>query len=1271
MANYNGTSGADTFTGGADNDTAVGNGGNDALSGGGGNDLLVGNAGADTLAGGDGDDRLFSGDETPPFNLPYYGNPYTPPLLDTGSEADTLNGGAGDDALFAGYGDNVDGGTNGVFGDRLFISFMGASSGVAADFRLASQVIGGGTITGIENISWVQGSNFDDVINVGTSTGNGYSDFTAVFGMGGNDRLVAGYYTGTLFGGDGNDIVDGRGSQYLQSVDGGAGDDTLYTNSNSFATAYGGGGSDTIYSHGTTYGGAGNDLIILSFTYYGGVVYGEDGNDEIRAASSGTTMAGGSGADTLTGDAGNDSIYSADILNGFTPLDDMGLERDVLNGFGGDDTLAAGYGDDIDGGSGNDTLRYSLGGLTSGITFSTAAFVAGQPFTLGGGTVNGIEALAYLRGTNFGDTLTLATQATMLTVDAAGGNDLISWGSSSVSVNGGDGDDRFIDNVAGDVLDGGAGIDTIDYRNAAAGVTVALALVEGQAGSGPNGDQLRNFENIDGSSRGDNLTGNDAANVLKGMAGDDTINGRGGDDLLSGGLGKDTLIGGSGADKFIYSVIGDSTSSNFDILSDFAPGIDKIDLTDITVKSISLRQGSDASAAVYTMVTVQADGGAMTIRVNAAITLFDILYVPEEPGRQVYGSSGDDLLVGGTGNDLLVGGGGADVMDGSAGSDLYYADNIRDRVYDPAGGGSDRIFASASHVLIAGQEIETLSTNANAGTAAIDLTGNEFGQSIYGNDGANLISGQGGDDYLLGLGGNDRIFGGTGDDIMGGGTGDDLFYVDSLRDRIYEAAGEGSDRVFASASHALIVGQEIETLSTDWSGGTAAIDLTGNEFGQSIYGNDGANLISGQGGDDYLLGLGGNDRIFGGTGNDIMGGDAGDDLFYVDAARDRVYDSVGQGNDRVFASASHALIVGQEIETLSTDWSGGTTAIDLTGNEFSQSIYGNDGANLISGQGGDDYLLGLGGNDTLVGGTGNDIMSGGTGDDYYYVDAASDRAYETAGQGNDRVFAGTSHALIAGQEVETLSTDSSVSIAAINLTGNEFSQSIYGNDGANLIDGQGGDDLLLGLGGNDQIFGGGGVDLMYGGAGDDLYYVDAPGDRAYETAGQGDDRVFAGTSHALLAGQEIETLSTDWSAGTAQINLTGNEFAQNIYGNAGLNFIDGKDGADYLLGGDGGDIFAFTTGLGTTNVDGIADFASGVDRICLDDAVFTGLGTGTLAANLFVVGTTAGDADDRILYDSATGALFYDADGNGAGGAIQFASLGAGVLLSASDVFVI
>jgi Ca2+-binding RTX toxin-like protein len=271
MGTFSGTPGNDIYTGGIDNDTASGAAGNDTLTGADGSDRLAGGAGADRLDGGAGDDTLYSGDPSPPYNLPYPSNPYVLPVVDTGTEVDTLIGGDGSDRIFAGYGDNVDGGADGSYGDYLFISFQGAPAGVTADFGLATQTIGGGVITGIENISYVQGSQFGDNLNV-RSLSYGYTDFTAVSGMDGNDTLTAGYYTGSLFGDAGDDVVDGRASQYLFTVDGGAGNDTLYATSSPTVVTNGGSGDDTISAGGLTHGGAGNDLIAMQFSYYGGLV---------------------------------------------------------------------------------------------------------------------------------------------------------------------------------------------------------------------------------------------------------------------------------------------------------------------------------------------------------------------------------------------------------------------------------------------------------------------------------------------------------------------------------------------------------------------------------------------------------------------------------------------------------------------------------------------------------------------------------------------------------------------------------------------------------------------------------------------------------------------------------------------------------------------------------------------------------------------------------------------------------------------------------------
>jgi len=129
-----------------------------------------------------------------------------------------------------------------------------------------------------------------------------------------------------------------------------------------------------------------------------------------------------------------------------------------------------------------------------------------------------------------------------------------------------------------------------------------------------------------------------------------------------------------------------------------------------------------------------------------------------------------------------------------------------------------------------------------------------------------------------------------------------------------------------------------------------------------------------------------------------------------------------------------------------------------------------------------------------------------------------------------------------------------------------------------------------------------------------------------------------------------------------------------LNGGAGNDLISGGGGRDILKGGAGADTFLFWGVLDAP--DHIRDFShTAGDKIALStEFIFTKLDKAArtefvsgLAASNFVVGESAKDRDDHIVYNKATGALYYDADGNGSGDAVQFASLKAGTSLSASD----
>jgi Ca2+-binding RTX toxin-like protein len=645
-----------------------------------------------------------------------------------------------------------------------------------------------------------------------------------------------------------------------------------------------------------------------------------------------------------------------------------------------------------------------------------------------------------------------------------------------------------------------------------------------------------------------------------GTGGDDQLVGTVLDDVIRGGAGDDLMIGGPGNDNYVID-------SAYDQIVELAgEGNDRI-----------------FASASYTLYPGQHVEILSTDNNNGTAPL------------TLGGNELDNVIYGNNGDNILYGNGGDDYMLGLGGDDFFFVTSARDIVGEAAGGGNDRVFASTSYTLYAGQHVETLSTDNSNGTAAINLGGNELDNVIYGNNGSNIIRGNGGRDFLFGLGGNDS------------------FYVDSDDDYVGESAGGGNDRIFASASYTLYPGQHVEILSTDNNNGTAPLTLGGNELDNVIYGNNGDNVLYGNGGDDYMLGLG------------------GDDFFFVTSAGDIVGEAAGGGNDRVFASTSYTLYAGQHVETLSTDNSNGTAAINLGGNELDNVIYGNNGSNIIRGNGGRDFLFGLGGNDS------------------FYVDSDDDYVGESAGGGNDRIFASASYTLYPGQHVEILSTDNNNGTAPLTLGGNELDNVIYGNNGDNVLYGNGGDDYMLGLGG------------------DDFFFVTSAGDIVGEAAGGGNDRVFASTSYTLYAGQHVETLSTGNSNGTAAINLGGNELDNVIYGNNGSNIIRGNGGNDHMLGLGGADQFWFTSAPGPANMGTVLDFTSGDDKLALFSDVFTGLAPGTLGASAFVTGTVAQDADDRILYDPASGALYYDSDGNGGVAATQFATLAGAPTLVAGD----
>lgn len=258
---------------------------------------------------------------------------------------------------------------------------------------------------------------------------------------------------------------------------------------------------------------------------------------------------------------------------------------------------------------------------------------------------------------------------------------------------------------------------------------------------------------------------------------------------------------------------------------------------------------------------------------------------------------------------------------------------------------------------------------------------------------------------------------------------------------------------------------------------------------------------------------------------------------------------------------------------------------------------------------------------------------------------------------------------------------------AQHVIGSDLTNKLAGGSTADILKGFGGNDTLSGLGGNDKLDGGSGDDVMFGGAGNDTYVVDSRGDRVFETETPkassdtgGIDTVLSSVTYSLvdtiLGRQFIEKLTL---TGAGSTSGTGNSLANTLTGNIGNNVLRGLggndvivggvgadrlyggDGRDTLTGGAGKDLFVFDTVPIVRDL--ITDFShTDGDQVRLSQAVFSGFGyTGTLHANAFWAAagaTSAHDADDRIVYNTTTGVLYYDADGLGGAAAAAIAQFG-------------
>jgi Ca2+-binding RTX toxin-like protein len=170
-----------------------------------------------------------------------------------------------------------------------------------------------------------------------------------------------------------------------------------------------------------------------------------------------------------------------------------------------------------------------------------------------------------------------------------------------------------------------------------------------------------------------------------------------------------------------------------------------------------------------------------------------------------------------------------------------------------------------------------------------------------------------------------------------------------------------------------------------------------------------------------------------------------------------------------------------------------------------------------------------------------------------------------------------------------------------------------------------------------------------------------------------------GLSNDTVVSIRVDDVSPENTAGASTNDvIEGGAGKDTLGGGLGDDKIFGGLGNDRLTGNAGKDIFVFNTKTNKkTNVDTIKDFVVKDDSIWLDNAVFTKAGKGSeekpgkLSKTMFWTGKAAHDSSDRIIYDKASGALYYDQDGTGRAAQVKIATLKKGLSLTEKDFFVI
>ncbi len=847
----------------------------------------------------------------------------------------------------------------------------------------------------------------------------------------------------------------------------------------------------------------------------------------------------------------------------------------------------------------------------------------------------------------------------------------------------------------GFVIHDTGGTDTVDFSGSTAGTVLDLragqfSSVNGHHNNvsifaGHNADATDYYiENGIGGRFNDTLLGNDGDNILDGGRGADRMAGFGGDDTYYVDSRYDIVREGvNGGDDTVILLCDRLDMGNFANVehvifgqhSTIRPGASDIE--------VSVEAGTVADILLGTNAGETLDGGggsdvifgrggddviiggrdSLASRdINNTIDVEDLDDQTESDDGDdtLYGGDGNDDILGGQGDDVLIGGRGDDTLSGQAGVDVFWG-----------GEGSDTVDYSRESPF---QLLVNLATNVASGGTASGDTFHGIENLIGSDDRIDRFIGTGAANHFQGQGGGDYFNGGGGDDLLDGGADGDIIYAEGGNDTVI--GGSGQDYLDGGAGIDTIVYRGSSSgVTVDLAAGTA---LGGDGDGQvQIVGRGAAirhDILAGfenavgSGLGDHLIGTSGVNALFGGRGDDTLTGGAGVDRLHGGIGSDTAdYSNASQGAQLSLNGGPSGGDFYDSIE-------------NLAGTGFDDALTGNAARNILTGQGGDDLIRGGGGGDTLLG-------------DFAYQGEAPPRpgfgtGYATLGPGATNNSLATAFdisnnfSLIGDPDIFDSTT---VPHTTVNATGNGLggyykldlaAGTILTVDIDGIADPDIHDSWLRLLDGTGAVIAenddGGGDPGSTSGRDSSLVTVIEQTGTYYLLEGSWSPAEPDGWSESVPAGSAY-TLNVSAEFPPAP-TLPGAPGSDTLLGESGADLLDGGLGADQLTGGTGADTFRFSTALGAGNIDRITDFNPAEDRILLDNLVFTTVGgNGPLAASAFQQSAagTAGDAADRILYDTDAGTLAYDADGTGSAAAIRFARLDPGLTLSADDFLVI